>query len=303
MTNRTSWKNIDLNLLVTFNYLYRYQSVTVAAEKSFVSQSAMSHSLARLRQLFGDVLFERKNHKMVATDYAHVIAPKIERLLEQVQHDLLVKEPFQASRYQGVCKIGLTDYAEYIFGPSLYDAILHSAPDAQVSFVNVNRQNYVAIAEQEKLDIVLGSIDVPDNDFTSQFLYTEKHVCLANRTLLAGRNELSLDEFVNIEQAMVSPDGHFTTQVDKQLQTLGLKRRVTIASRNFLTIRKLIETRDLIAIVPEKMALASGLGEQLVVMEPPIPVADFNIYLLCYKRKSNDEKIRWLQSIISQQIS
>ncbi|GAK83921.1 LysR-like transcriptional regulator [Vibrio ponticus] len=39
------WRNIDLNLLVTFSYLYRYRSVSIAADKSFVSQSAMSHSL------------------------------------------------------------------------------------------------------------------------------------------------------------------------------------------------------------------------------------------------------------------
>ena len=27
------WRNIDLNLLVTFSYLYRHRSVSVAAEK------------------------------------------------------------------------------------------------------------------------------------------------------------------------------------------------------------------------------------------------------------------------------
>lgn len=43
------WRNIDLNLLVTFSYLYRYRSVSVAAEKSYVSQSAMSHSFVSFK--------------------------------------------------------------------------------------------------------------------------------------------------------------------------------------------------------------------------------------------------------------
>ena len=36
------WRNIDLNLLVTFSYLYRHRSVSVAAEKSYVSQQRTS---------------------------------------------------------------------------------------------------------------------------------------------------------------------------------------------------------------------------------------------------------------------
>lgn len=70
------WRNIDLNLLVTFSYLYRYRSVSLAAEKSFVSQSAMSHSLSRLRVLFDDPLFERKGHKMDQPSTRIILRPR-----------------------------------------------------------------------------------------------------------------------------------------------------------------------------------------------------------------------------------
>ncbi|WP_194436331.1 LysR family transcriptional regulator [Vibrio fluminensis] len=292
------WRNIDLNLLVTFSYLYRYRSVSAAAEKSFVSQSAMSHSLARLRQLFDDPLFERKGHKMEPTEHAHHISPIVTQLLDSITHNLLTKEHFSPQKYSGVCRIGLTDYAEFIFAPAIYDRIRQQAPSAQISFINVNRSNYVALTEQEKLDVVIGSMPILDDEFESQFLYTEKHVCLADSNALGLAGELSLEVFAGIEQALVSPDGSLATQVDKKLAEHGLSRRVTVASRNFLTVRSLLKQRRLIAIVPEKMADAEGFDDSLSTFKPPIPVADFDIAMLWHSSRAGEEKNIWLRNLV-----
>lgn len=292
------WRNIDLNLLVTFSYLYRYRSVSIAAEKSFVSQSAMSHSLARLRLLLDDPLFVRKGHRMDPTEHAHHIAPTISQLLDAITHNLLTKAHFDPTNYSGVCRIGLTDYAEFIFAPAIYDSIREQAPNAQISFINVNRSNYVALTEQEKLDLVIGSMPALDDEFESHYLYTEKHVCLADPRMLALKSELTKEVFAGIEQALVSPDGSLTTQVDKKLAEHGLSRRVTVASRNFLTIRSLLKQRRLIAIVPEKMALAEGFDDHLTTFEPPVPVADFDIAMLWHTSRNSEDKNVWLRELV-----
>lgn len=303
MKDEIQWRNIDLNLLVTFSYLYRYRSVSIAAENSFVSQSAMSHSLSRLRLLFDDPLFERKGHKMDPTEHAHKIAPTVHRLLDSIAKDLLTKSTFEPESYSGVCRIGLTDYAEFIFAPLLYDEIHCRAPEAQISFINVDRSNYIARTEQDKLDLVIGSMPVLDDNFDSLYLYTEKHVCLCDKQVLKGEQQLSLQAFAGIEQALVSPDGSLKTQVDQKLAEYGLSRKVTVASRNFLTIRHLLKQRDLIAIVPEKMALAEGFADGLVTMTPPVPVADFDISMLWHTSRTNDDKGIWLRKAVAESIT
>ncbi len=298
------WRHIDLNLLVAFSYLYRHRSVSIAAEHACVSQSAMSHSLARLRQLLGDVLFERKGHQMCPTERAHQIAPKISVLLDTVSGQILQSEPFSPSHYQGVCRIGLTDYAELIFAPAIYDAIRAQAPHAQFSLINVNRSNYEQISEQEKLDIIIGSIPLLADGFSSQHLYTEQHVCLADLSALdpsifSADGQLSLQSFTQVEHALVSPDGKLATQIDKTLAEHGLSRQVTVASRNFLTIQTLLKGRALIAIVPKKMAdLATEQGG-LSMLEPPIAVADFDIAMIWPEVKTQDDKSRWLRSVLN----
>ncbi|KII80011.1 LysR family transcriptional regulator [Vibrio renipiscarius] len=303
MLDDIAWRNIDLNLLVTFSYLYRYRSVSIAAEKNFVSQSAMSHSLSRLRVLLDDPLFIRKGYKMEPTEHAHHIAPTLHQLLNSIAKDLLTKTDFDPSQYSGVCRIGLTDYAEFIFAPALYDEIMTHAPEAQISFINVNRSNYVSLVEQEKLDIVIGSMPVLDDDFESQYLYTEKHVCLADKQALKLDGALTLEAFSEIEQALVSPDGSLATQVDKKLAEHGLSRRVTVASRNFLTIRSLLKARRLIAIVPEKMAQSDGFDDQLTIFNPPVSVADFDIAVLWHNSRSSEDKNIWLRTLVERVVA
>ncbi|MGF1719960.1 LysR family transcriptional regulator [Vibrio kyushuensis] len=294
-----NWKNIDLNLLVTFSQLYQYRSVSVAAEKSYVSQSAMSHSLSRLRILLDDPLFVRKGHSMEPTERSNQVAPVVLKLLDSISTQLLATETFQPENYEGVCRVGLTDYAEFIYAPVLYDEIRHSAPKAQVSFINVNRYNYVKLAEQEKLDAVIGSIPEVDTLFNSAKLYTEKHVCLFDPEQVTFEGQLTIECFANIDQALVSADGSLSTQVDKRLALLGLERQVTVASRNFLTVRSLLNKRRLIAIVPELMAKTDAFNDHLVTAAPPIEVPDFDISLLWRVSKHKDEKSEWLRRLIS----
>jgi DNA-binding transcriptional LysR family regulator len=57
--NETDLAKLDLNLLKSFQVLINERHVGRAAEKMNVSQSAMSHTLSRLRKAFNDDLFVR----------------------------------------------------------------------------------------------------------------------------------------------------------------------------------------------------------------------------------------------------
>ncbi|MCY9851640.1 MULTISPECIES: LysR family transcriptional regulator [Vibrio] len=298
---KIDWKRIDLNLLIVFFHLYQTRSVSVAAEKSFVSQSAMSHSLSKLRTLCGDRLFERKGHQMVPTERAAELYPTVEQILNLVQFNVLPTEQFLAKNYRGICKIGLTDYAEFIFAPTIYDAIVSQAPGAKVSFINVNRHNYRSVSEQENLDIIIGSIPDLEQQFSAQKLYTEKHVCIYDSSLVKV-GELDIETFASLPHCLVSPEGNFTSNVDKQLESIGLSREVTAVSRNFLTIGRLVTGREMFAIVPEKMAKINLIQTNLTSAPPPVPVADFDISMIWKKQSHMSDKIHWLKDTIYEAI-
>jgi hypothetical protein len=64
----------DLNLLVALDALLAERSVTRAAARVGLGQSAMSHNLARLRALFGDELLTRGPEGMRPTPRALALA-------------------------------------------------------------------------------------------------------------------------------------------------------------------------------------------------------------------------------------
>lgn len=298
-----NWKSVDLNLLVAFMALYETGSVTAAAERVFVSQSAMSHSLAKLRELMQDRLFERKGHKMQPTERAEQVAPIVHQVLTQLQFEVFTAEEFCPEKYQGVCKIGFTDYAEQIFAPAIYDAINLVSPLAKVSFIHANRENYQQLLADEKVDVIIGSFPSPDNLFVAEYLYTEKHVCMFDPKAISLSQPLELEEFVQYPHALVSPDGKLKTQVDDMIGEQGMARRVSVASRNFLTIRNLISGRALICIVPELMAKIHFEHQSIATVAPPLAVSDFDISILYRKDFISYEKNSWLRELVKESLS
>ncbi|PQJ57143.1 LysR family transcriptional regulator [Vibrio splendidus] len=299
-----NWKGIDLNLLIALQALYKTNSVSKAAERCYVSQSAMSHSLQRLRKLFDDPLFERVGSKMEATDRAIELSSTVDALLNTIQSEVLLSKSFDATTYQGSWKIGLTDYAEQMFAPVLFDLIKKSSPDSQIALFNVNRANYQRVFEDSKLDMAIGSFGEVSKLYRTKHLYTEQHVCLLDNSVLSIEEPMSLVQFASVGHALVSPAGVIKTGVDSRLAELGLSRKVVIASSNFLTVKRLIRGRELLCIVPKLVARNDIEGEEaLLAVKPPIDVPDFDIQLVYRKAKHLDDKNKLLRRLITEAVS
>jgi len=74
--------DVDLNLFVVFDAIYREQNLTRAGEIIGITQPAVSNSLSRLRKLFNDPLFVRTSEGMVPTPVAQNIIGAIRQSLE-----------------------------------------------------------------------------------------------------------------------------------------------------------------------------------------------------------------------------
>lgn len=297
-----NWRGVDLNLLIAFAALMDTRSVTKAANELAIGQSAMSHNLSRLRNLLNDPLFERHGHQMLPTQTALEHATTVDTILSLVTNELLRPSTFIPADFCGTFKIGLTDYAELLFAPALYDAIHHQAPQCQLSFFNVDRHSYHSDFNQHRIDVVIGSMTDMGKDIEHQYLYTEDHVCLYDRRATGLNNNVTLDQYRHHPHALVSPDGKLTTQVDDQLQRQGFERQVAVGSHNFLTIRHLLSGRDLICVVSRLMAQLDILNDQLTQCPPPVAIADFDIRLLWLHRNSNHPRNQWLRQVVAKTV-
>ncbi|EAR54753.1 hypothetical LysR-like regular protein [Photobacterium sp. SKA34] len=294
-----NWRGVDLNLLISFSALMETQSVTKAANKLAIGQSAMSHNLSRLRLLLDDPLFERQGHNMIPTQKALELSVTVEKILNLITRELLQPSTFEPELFTGTFKIGLTDYAELLFAPAIFDAIHTCSPQSHLSFYNVDRHNYQTVFNDQQLDLVIGSMTNMGKDISSQYLYTEDHVCLFDSKATGLNAPITIEQYSAHPHALVSPDGQLITQVDDQLKNHALQRQVAVGSRNFLTIRHLLKGRDLLCVVSRLMAQLDLFHDDLTQCLIPVDIADFDIRLLWLHRNGTHPRNEWLRQRVA----
>ncbi|KXF80158.1 LysR family transcriptional regulator [Enterovibrio coralii] len=299
---RVNWRSVDLNLLVAFSALMETRSVTRAAEKLSIGQSAMSHNLSRLRTLLDDPLFHRQGNEMLPTSRAFELEPIINQLLETIALDVLTPVQFDPQQYHGPVRIGLTDYAELVFAPVLFDVFREQAPNCQLSCRPVDRASYKEALKADHVDVVLGAVETEDPLFQMEDLYTEQHVCLFDPTSTGLTTPLTLDDYTTTPHALVTVDGQLSSPVDATLKALNCDRQVVMGSQRFLTVRHLLSGRNLVCTVAELMAKLDMFKDTLEISPTPVDVSSFVIRQIWHKKNAASAKNTWIRQTIHQTV-
>lgn len=293
-----NWRGIDLNLLLTFNALMQRGSVSLASKQLHIGQPATSYNLKRLRELLNDPLFERHGNKMLPTLRAKEIAPKVERILAIFTQDILPTETFEPCNYDGKFIIGVSDYAEQIFGPELFDRLQFSAPQSKVLFKPVDNENCVTLLEEQDCDLCIGVFNQLPSHVNTTFLYREKHLCTFDNQVINAPLPIPLDQYLATPQIIITANQQLTSQVDNTLEKMDVKRNVVLGTTRFLTIRRMLSGRNVLAVMAELVGRSELIDDQLTLCEPPIDIPDFDIEMVTLHRNSTHPRTQWLSTLV-----
>ncbi len=139
---------LDLNLLVALEALLEEGSVSRAAERLFITQSAMSKTLGRLRELFDDPLFVRKGSGMIPTPRAEQLARQLPQVLLAVQQ-MLAPLTFDPLTYEGQFNLLLQGHMGLWLLPLLIERLRSSAPNIRLSALTPGRQTLRAAQQRQ----------------------------------------------------------------------------------------------------------------------------------------------------------
>jgi len=121
--------HIGLHMLRLFCHVYQTRSVSVAAERCAISQSAASYLLAQTREQTGDPLFVRNREGMVPTSFASVFYAKVKPALETLDLAMTNIGTFDPASSNRSVRIAMSDIGEMQFIPALLRNMHHEAPD------------------------------------------------------------------------------------------------------------------------------------------------------------------------------
>jgi DNA-binding transcriptional LysR family regulator len=283
---------IDLNLLVTLDVLLAEESVTTAARRLGLSQSAVSRSLTRLRELFADELFVRTGQGMRPTRRAVELAAPLRRALADLGGLLEPRERFDPQTAERVFQIAALDYSQLTLIGPWTARLAERAPGIDV----VVRQ----LSVYSKRDLEAGALDLyvaPRTRTVAGVIWTALHdddyTCVVWAEHAVRR--LTMARYVQLEHVLVAPGERPGGIVDRVLAERGLARRVSVRVPTFLSVPYLLLGTQRIATVPRRIAEVFVEQHALRMLDPPIELPPVVLHLGWHELHRSDPGHAWLR--------
>jgi DNA-binding transcriptional LysR family regulator len=295
--NAAHMAGLDLGLLRALDALLRERHVTRAARRLGLTQSAMSHSLRRLREVFDDPLFLRAPRGVSPTPRAAQLAEPLERVLAELERLTQRPEAFDPARLERRFGLGTTDYLDVVLLPVLLARLQAAAPrvDLDVRAVPVDLDG----ALEEGLDLGFGVQPRHGARVMQQRLFEDRLLCLARRGHPAAARRLTMARFAALSHVQIAPRGHPGGAVDEALGREGLERRVAVRVGSFLAAPLLVAQSDLVLTAPERLARIWVRMLPLEILEPPMTLPRFAVYQVWHERRHRDPAHAWLRAAVA----
>lgn len=282
----------DLNLLTCLQVLVEERSISRAARRMFLSQSAMSRIFDRLQAMFNDELLIRTARGYEPTQRASVAIAELQQLLPKVEM-LLCGRQFEPATATDEFRIAATNFAsEWIF-PGLLDRLVKEASQIQVHLSSW--QDGFQRLEANSIDLFLTAYQVPH--LRSELLVREPFMCVVRKRHPIGVRRLTLDRYLKLQHLASLVDPGRPGIIDRTLENLG-KRRDVRASVPYLFMGSILERTDWVTTIPFSAARRLAKMSRTRVVPAPAEFDMFSYSQIWHPRNEADAAHKWLRGII-----
>ncbi len=294
---------MDLNLFSVLDAVLSERSVTGAAKQLHVTQSAVSNSLTRLRELLSDPLVVRNGRGLALTPRAELLAPMVSAGLNCLKDVVQRTSRFDPGETNRTFTLAAADSQQVCDVPRIAARISHQMPHA---FLRVVSPDFLLSSDglaTGKIDIALGPAVPVKSPLHSEHLCTEYGAVVAKKdhTQVKGRRmprELfNALKHIDIEIAQGRPGtGHRIAEASWTRQ--GLRREVALSVPNFTAAANAAAHTDYIAVIPRRTAEVFSKMLPLKVVEAEFELPKLDIAMLWHARTDRDEGARSFRQLV-----
>jgi DNA-binding transcriptional LysR family regulator len=278
-------RQVDLNLLSTLYALLEERHVTRAAKRCFLSQPAMSRSLERIRDTFGDELLIRTGRIYERTVRGEWLLRELENLLPRLEA-LVRGEPFNPAQSRERLRVALTDNGSIAILPALTQRIRTAAPDITLEIVAWHDRSFEDV-EAGKIDLALSPLAAP-SPLETERLFKEDFVCLLGADHQLRSRRFTLKQYLELSHVAVGA-------LDRPLADLGLRRRVALSVPFLVPAVAAVAGSDLVLTLPRKLAKAVAAMANVRFVEPPPEIKSFQYFMVWHPRLTAEPAQVWFR--------
>ncbi len=297
---------IDLNLLISLSVLLKEKNVSRAAERLYLSQSAMSRTLQRLRDLFDDPLFHRTSSGILPTEKAmeiEVLLPDLLQKLESIFHDGTFS-PQTCDKHFSISLPTLLSHSVFL---PLMKNINDEAPAVQLTEYPAKLSTNKSL-ESGFLDFAIHVENPNDPTFIATSLgKISLAIFVRKQHPLAKENKVELTDCLNYRFLDLNVQEDLAMKlinpIDTILQKQGFERDIQLKTSQLSILIEILKSSDTLLIAPSIFANNVFYKKDLVNIYQFEQTSSnmIELFLLQHQRTANSAAHKWLKDKILQQ--
>lgn len=286
----------DFNLIVTLDVLLTEGSVARAARRLRLSPSAMSRTLARLRETMGDPLLVRAGRGLVPTPRAMELRERVRRLVQDGEAILRPAEKLNLKQLVRTFTLRNSEGFVENFGPSLIARVSEQAPGVRLRFIQKPDKDSGPLRDGT-VDMETGVVEkTTAPELCVQALFRDRYIGVVRKEHPLTKGKITASRYAAGRHIIVSREGFDRGPIDEALKPFGLEREIVSIVGGFATALALARGSDLIASVPERHTGTLRAGMHSFPL--PVSTPEFTVSLLWHPRQDADPAHRWLRGCV-----
>ena len=292
-------RRLDLNLLRVFQAVYQERHLGRAANRLFLTPSAVSHALGRLRDHFSDPLFQRHGRSMLPTPLCQRLAPELLEALLKLEQVLQQVDSFDPARSRQQFTLGLHDAMEAMVLPRLMANIHKHAPHIGIRSVRTSRSDIPRELTSGRVQIVV-NVSQPMSNPIRHCRLMDAAYCLVARQGHGVLKNPKLGNYLAAEHVVVSTRRDGLAAEDYVIRKLGKERNVVLRCQSYHSAVAIVQDSDLLLTMPKGLAqqITGHLNTQIT--ELPFVTTGLELDMYWHANTEHDPANRWLRSRLLQ---
>jgi DNA-binding transcriptional LysR family regulator len=311
-----SFSTLDLNLLRVFDAVMEERSVLRASQKVCLSQSAVSHSLARLREMLDDELFIRTATGMQPTARAVAMAGMVRDALKTLEAAIELPR-FEPATSTRKFTIAANDFTTMVLAPRLLHVLKTDAPRVDIVIKPVTRIDLAEQIDLGRIDVAIGTFQAAPSRFKSGFLFEYDDVLITHESQrlgpvttetlseipiivvsFGGEQEGAIEGFISERGLARRSEMYDRASLERAMSNSKQASRIAISLPHFLALPAFLDGSGMGAIVPRPLADAFAHTNPIAIHELPYPTTHLEVRSLWHERHEGDASQDWLHEVM-----
>ena len=296
-------RSIDLNLLPVLTALLEEKSVTVASRRVFLSQSATSSALRRLRETFNDPILVRRGQQMVASQKAMLIQAELKEALNKLGDVIGTMRYAEAPEENFEVRMSAPEHVSMTMSATIRRLLDNGEHHLNVNLLPFVRRTIVDSVEDGSVDIAIGAFGRLKSNIHRQRLYHESPIVVMRKDHPALANSvdgmISMADFTGYPYLQVTA-GEIVEEawISRMLSARSITRQVTAVLNNISLVPEVLRNTDLLCVGTRRgLEYTPHAAEELVALSLPssLNIGDYDIEMIWHDSTHEDIDLIWVR--------